>query len=281
MIEILRTGLYTSIQDLGRLGYQTLGIPIGGAMDQNAMHQANRLLGNPKYSAVLEMSFQGPKLLFHEAIQIAVAGAKMEAQLNGQKIEMLGLISIEKNDVLQFGKAVNGKRTYLAVKGGFQSEKIFGSQSQYEGITKYATVRKNEILHIGDPDPNQKLKNLNLAPPLSLEKRIPVYKGPEYALLTEKELIKLTSEVFTISIQNSRMAYLLEEKLTQHVASLWTGPVLPGTVQYTPSGSLIVLMRDAQTTGGYPRVLQLSDEGLNRLAQKSTRDQFQFELVEI
>ena len=76
------------------------------------------------------------------------------------------------------------------------------------------------------------------------------------------------------------MAYVLEEKLTHQLPSIWTAPVLPGTVQCTPDGTLIILMRDAQTTGGYPRILQLSDAGINQLAQKSTQDRFQFELTE-
>lgn len=281
MIEVLRTGLYSSIQDFGRMGYQHLGIPIGGAMDHTAMHEANALLDNPKNSAVLEMSFQGPKLLFHQPLQIALAGATMEIQLNGKKIKPLNLISVEKNETLEFGNVLNGKRTYLAVEGGFQSETVLGSQSQYEGVTKYATLRKNEILNTGGSTQKEKSKNLIMEVTKSFKNLIPVYKGPDYALLSEKEIKRLTSELFTISVQNSRMAYVLEEKLTPHEASLWTGPVMPGTVQYTPNGSLIILMRDAQTTGGYPRILQLSDEGINCLAQKSTRDPFQFELVEI
>ena len=281
MIEVLRTGLYTSIQDEGRLGYQHFGIPIGGAMDLGAMHEANRLLGNPKNSAVLEMSFQGPKLLFHRTTQIAVRGALMEIRLNNQRVESVNVITIKKNDLLQFGAAYHGKRTYLAVPGGFQSEEIFGSQSQYKGLTKFATVKKNELLPIGITTQNHKSIIPTPPSPQTQKKIIQVYKGPEYSFIEKKDRKRVLSDVFTISLQNSRMAYLLEEKLKQHQASLWTGPVLPGTVQYTPSGRLIMLMRDAQTTGGYPRILQITDEGLNRLAQMSTHDQFQFELVEI
>ena len=281
MIEVLRTGLYTSIQDEGRLGYQHFGIPIGGAMDLGAMHEANRLLGNPKNSAVLEMSFQGPKLLFHRTTQIAVRGALMEIRLNNQRVESVNVITIKKNDLLQFGAAYHGKRAYLAVPGGFQSEEIFGSQSQYKGLTKFATVKKNELLPIGITTQNHKSIIPTLPSPQTQKKIIQVYKGPEYSFIEKKDRKRVLSDVFTISLQNSRMAYLLEEKLKQHQASLWTGPVLPGTVQYTPSGRLIMLMRDAQTTGGYPRILQITDEGLNRLAQMSTHDQFQFELVEI
>jgi allophanate hydrolase subunit 2 len=77
------------------------------------------------------------------------------------------------------------------------------------------------------------------------------------------------------------MAYILEEKLVPRISSIWTSPVLPGTVQCTPNGTLIILMRDAQTTGGYPRILQVTDEGLNILAQKSTKECFQFQLSSV
>ena len=114
---------------------------------------------------------------------------------------------------------------------------------------------------------------------LDLKKlKITVYKGPDYDLLPFEAQNQLTKSVFTISPKNSRMAYFLEQKLIHEIPFLWTTPVLPGTVQCTPDGTLMILMRDAQTTGGYPRVLQVSDEGLNLLAQKSTRDSFQFHL---
>jgi allophanate hydrolase subunit 2 len=260
---------------------QNTGIPIGGAMDQAAMQMANSLLNNHKHSAVLEMSFKGPKLFFHQSTTIALAGADMNAKLNEKPINNFTAIKIKENDLLQFGNAHQGKRTYLAVAGGFKNPEILNSRSQYLGITPEATISKTKLIPIDKVDLNLK-KGARLTLTESNETdTIPVYKGPEFYLLPKKAQDQLTKQVFTISNKNSRMAYVLVEKLLHELPSIWTAPLLPGTIQCTPDGTLAILMRDAQTTGGYPRVLQVSDEGINRLAQKSTKDQFQFELTSV
>ena len=281
MIEVLLTGIHSSIQDLGRFGMQNTGIPIGGAMDQTAMQMANSLLNNHKHSAVLEMSFKGPKLLFHQSTTIALAGADMNAKLNEKPINNFTAIKIKENDLLQFGNAHQGKRTYLAVAGGFKNPKILNSRSQYLGITPEATISKTKLIPIDKVDLNLKKGARLTLTESNASDTIPVYKGPEFHLLPKKAQDQLAKQVFTISNKNSRMAYVLVEKLLHELPSIWTAPVLPGTIQCTPDGTLAILMRDAQTTGGYPRVLQVSDEGINRLAQKSTKDQFQFELTSV
>jgi biotin-dependent carboxylase-like uncharacterized protein len=279
MIEVIHPGLYSSIQDSGRFGQQFLGVPISGAMDQIAMHWANSLLNNPKDSAVLEMCFRGPKLLFHQSTAIALAGAHMNATLNGVKVQNLNAIEIKENDILEFGNASKGTRTYMAVAGGIQSPEILGSRSQFKGITTDSRLNKYKLIPFAKVSFVPKKGARLSIPKLDLKKlKITVYKGPDYDLLPFEAQNQLTKSVFTISPKNSRMAYFLEQKLIHEIPSLWTTPVLPGTVQCTPDGTLMILMRDAQTTGGYPRVLQVSDEGLNLLAQKSTRDSFQFHL---
>lgn len=279
MIEVLHPGLHSSIQDLGRLGQQSLGVPIGGAMDQNAMHWANRLLNNPKHSAVLEMSFKGPKLLFHQSTTMVLAGADMNTRLNGLLIPSYSTIEIKEKDLLEFGNANCGKRTYMAVSGGFQTPEILGSRSQFEGITAEPTLSKTKLIPF-DVMKFKPSKGARISPPKAASKEIiiSVYQGPDFHLLPDKAKNELRQNNFSISIKNSRMAYVLEEKLVHQIPSIWTAPVIPGTVQCTPDGTLIVLMRDAQTTGGYPRILQVSDDGLNCLAQKSTKDSFQFQL---
>ena len=279
MIEVLHPGIHTSIQDIGRMGFQSLGVPICGAMDQNAMHWANYLLNNPKQCAVLEMSFKGPKLLFHEATTIALTGADMQAKVNGVALQNHKAIQIKENTILEFGIAQQGKRTYLAIAGGIQSPVVLGSRSQYKDITPQTVIGKTKLIPFNKTQINgQKGARLSFTASDWDKKLIPAYKGPDFHLLPKKAQTQLKNNAFTISVKNSRMAYVLEEKLIHQIPSIWTVPVLPGTVQCTPNGTLIVLMRDAQTTGGYPRVLQISDEGLNLLAQKSTKADFQFKI---
>jgi len=101
-------------------------------------------------------------------------------------------------------------------------------------------------------------------------------KGPEFNLLSDAQQKILTKNLFTISNDNNRTGYRLEEQVKNNLDSILTSGVLPGTVQLTPSGVLIVLMRDCQVTGGYPRVLQLTESAINQMAQKTTHDTFQF-----
>jgi biotin-dependent carboxylase-like uncharacterized protein len=282
MIEVLHPGIQSSIQDLGRLGHQSFGVPIGGAMDQNAFNLSNRLLNNPSHSAALEMGFKGPKLLFHQSTTVALTGADMGAKLNGQKISNFSPVEINEKDLLEFGNAHCGKRTYMAVAGGIQTPEILNSRSQYKGITSESKLSKTKLIPFNmvkfDPP-----KGVRISPRIKESKQmvILVYKGPDFNLLSENAKNKLCQNTFSISNKNSRMAYILEEKLVPRISSIWTSPVLPGTVQCTPNGTLIILMRDAQTTGGYPRILQVTDEGLNILAQKSTKECFQFQLSSV
>ena len=109
--------------------------------------------------------------------------------------------------------------------------------------------------------------------------KLTVNKGPEYELLNDKQLEYLFAREFSIANENNRMAYQLEETIPGHEISMLTSATLPGTVQLTPSGKLIILMKDGQTTGGYPRILQLSDDAINMLAQKKFGDLINFKLI--
>ena len=109
--------------------------------------------------------------------------------------------------------------------------------------------------------------------------KIEVYRGPEFDKLSKIQKENLFNTLFTISNFNNRMAVRLKEKFKNELSQIWTAPVIPGIVQCTPDGSLIILMRDAQVTGGYPRILQLNNNSLNLLSQKNTEDKIRFKLL--
>ena len=117
MIEIQNAGWYTTIQDLGRFGHQSLGVPVSGAMDLIAFNWATRLLNNDPNAACLEMTIEGPSLKFHQATHIAITGALMPALLNFNPVKMYEPIQINKGDILQFSTTKGGCRTYLALLG--------------------------------------------------------------------------------------------------------------------------------------------------------------------
>ena len=279
MIKVLSSGFYASIQDLGRNGYRSIGVPSSGSMDSYSATLANVLLGNRENEAIIEVFFGGVRLLFLEACYLCISGADFSVTLDKSLIKLNVPFWAPKGSELRFGKRKFGARTYLGVKGGIQTRSILGSKSSYQGITSSVKLEKEMLLSI-DPDAVHKIdrKRGVLKSPSAhfLTEEIPCFKGPEFELLTEEQQSILLSKKYTISGDHNRMGYRLREKVFNHFDSMLTSAVLPGTVQLTPSGELVVLMRDCQVTGGYPRVLQLSEEGINRLAQKTTNDSLRF-----
>ncbi|PKP26405.1 MAG: allophanate hydrolase [Bacteroidetes bacterium HGW-Bacteroidetes-2] len=282
MIEILSSGLYTTIQDLGRYGYRKYGVPISGAMDGYSAKLANQLLGNAKDCAVLEITFLGPVLKFKTATQIVITGAGFTPTLNYKEISMNTPIEVSMESILNFGLPTFGFRGYLAVKGGFKAEKTLGSSSFYKGINAKGLLQKGTILEINQSEKKCIKTNASVHVKKThfTAERLEVLKGPEFKNLTKEDQSKLQKLHFTVTSQSNRMAYLLKNASIITAKEIITAPVQPGTVQITPSGKIMVLMRDAQTTGGYARILQLTEKSINQLAQKNAGDKVMFLFLE-
>ena len=184
--------------------------------------------------------------------------------------------------VAELSKLPGGRashRGYLAIKEGFKSKNILGSQSQFYPITATGSIKdRDELEYIAVSSFNPKISELKVDPLLE-ETVLEVSKGPEYGLLDDDHLENLFFKEFSIAKEYNRMGYQFEEKIKGHKISMLTSATLPGTVQLTSSGKLIVLMKDGQTTGGYPRLLQLSDNAISILAQKKFGDYVSFKLV--
>ena len=281
MLKVLKSGFFTTIQDKGRVGFASVGVPISGAMDQFSADLANRILNNSANCAVLEITLGACKFKFTKTTTICISGGDFSPTINNIAISLNKRILIHPNDILSFGKINYGIRCYLAVKDGFLSEKKLNSRSFYPNITKDFLLRK------GDCIPYKEIENVIETSKASIKINqnhftnlfIECYKGPEFDLLSDHQQKQILDTFFTVSKDNSRMGYKLNEVLTNNLAQILTSSVLPGTVQLTPSGTLIVLMRDCQVTGGYPRVLQLTENAINQLAQKTTSAAFQFLLI--
>ncbi len=276
MIEILKLGLYDSIQDLGRKGVQQFGVPQSGAMDAYSAKMANLILDNPMDAAVLEFTMLGPTLKCLKDTVICLSGAESRPKINERPVEQHKALSFKSGDVLNIGPCLNGARGYLAVDGGFQTETVLGSRSQYANITAAFKLQKGDRLPI-DQNVQEKASNralLRLPPEHFNTHTLTVFPGPEFSRLSKTQADTLMTQNFSVSKDSNRMAYQLNETLENELQSCITSLVLPGTVQLTPSGQLVILMRDCQTTGGYPRVLQLSEQAIDRLSQKKIGDQF-------
>ena len=279
-LEVLHPGLFSTIQDFGRRGFQKYGVPCSGAMDRIALKTANLILQNHADAAVLEITQMGPKLKFWEMTTIAISGAYLSPKLNDAKIENNEVIKVNAGDVLSFGKPELGMRAYLAVLNGFQAEKVLESRSWYAGITEHDRLDKGMILEYLSCDEEKRETHTSVKSKEEYlrSESLEVFPGPEFEQLPETLKNHLLQNKFSIDKNNNRMAIQLSEILENELDPIITGPVLPGTVQLTPGGKLIVLMRDCQTTGGYPRILQLSEKAINMMAQKKAGDRIRFKL---
>lgn len=279
MLKVLKSGFYTTIQDTGRFGLRDKGVPISGIMDMETVFKLNTLLENEENAAVLEITMTGPTLEFEEDAFIALGGAEFSITLNNEPIENYQVLKINSGDILSYGRLKKGFRGYLAIKDGFKSDTVLGSRSYYKSINPQGFVKdKSEIAYSKSSKFNPKLSGLKVDDILD-EKVLLVGKGPEFMLLSDKQLENLFFKEFTVANENNRMAYQLNETLIGHTFSMLTSATLPGTVQFTPSGKLIILMKDGQTTGGYPRILQLTDHAISILAQKKAGDTVIFKLI--
>jgi len=301
--HVLEAGLLTSIQDLGRAGLRHLGIPHGGAADRYSAALANICLGNSIHAPVIECTQGGLIIECHlsndEKINIAVSGADMKVQLNDREITYSKSICVTHGDILKFGQATSGLRSYLAVTGGFAGDNFFQSQSTHfmAGTTSGFGGHQGRALRAGDRlVPSQNLHDAPshlflssaLYPQFTNEWVLRVTAGPDVQGLPQfdQQLIfeNLLGQAFMITHESNRMGLRLkatkpfsqENMLKELTAS---APVFPGTVQWPAGGMPILLGCDAQTTGGYGRALQVIATDLPLIGQMRAMDKVWFQKI--
>lgn len=291
-IQVIKQGIADSLQDLGRKGYQHLGINPGGVMDEVACRVAGMLVGNDPSEAVVELHFPAGTFLFQEEVLIALSGADFGARINQTEIPLNTPVWVGKNSVLSFQEPVQGRWCYLAVRGGFSIPKWLGSygthlKAKAGGYNGRYLKRQDEIpLSLG-PRPSPRLGNKDCkALPWKADVRelympggkIRILEGKEFRWLNAPSRQLFLSLPFTVTLKSDRMGYRLKgpfmksSTMTQLVSTGLTG----GTVQLLPSGELIVLMADHQATGGYPRVAHIISVDLPALAQTSLHSPVHF-----
>lgn len=293
-IKIIKPGVLSTLQDGGRSGFRSIGIGPGGVMDQYAFHVANRLLGNDPATTVIEMHFPAPVIEFNTSASCCLSGADFQAKLNDELLKTWSTFIVKPGDILQFEKIQKGFRCYLAIQGGFTGEEWLGSRSTNLNLRmggyKGRALQKGDCILIGNFNFEKaiSLKNVNM--PAELEKIydeanvINCLPGPEWNLLNTEAQQRLLSSNFSITVNSNRMACLLEGenfKITFPQVELLSSAVLAGTVQFLPNGSLAVLMTDHQTTGGFPRILQVLQSQLPKLAQTRPGSDIQFRMTDI
>ena len=275
-IKIIDSGFYTSIQDRGRYGYRGIGVPVSGPMDYFSFNKANLLVENYNSEALLESTFKGPKILFSGNCKVAVTGAEVIIKKNDELMKLNESFLCELGDVLDIGVVKNGYRNYISFRGGLTNEKKFGSYSQYYPITSKGTVNKGQNILLKGSKKNIKTNSI-LTKKMKLNNVLDVYQGPFWNNLNNQLKNKIENSEYKIG-SNNRMAYILSGIGLENEISTHSKSVIPGTVQLTPNGELIVVMRDGQVTGGYPRILQLNETSQSKLAQFGTGKSITFKI---
>jgi len=283
MIEVIRPGLLTTVQDCGRYGYQQYGVPVCGAMDGYAFTMANLLVGNNEGDACLEISLLGPCLRVLCDTAIAVTGAHLNPTVNEEPLSMWQAVSVRRADVISFGEPRTGCRSYLAIAGGIDVPEVMGSRSTYVrsrlGGLDGRPIRSGDSLHTGGSRPllTAKLPRQYI-PELMAENTLRVILGPQHDRFTEKGIHTFLSSEYTVTAQADRMGCRLEGPPIEHIhgADIMSDGIPPGAVQVPADGLPIVLLADRQTTGGYTKIATVSTIDLSKIAQAQLGDRMRF-----
>lgn len=307
MIKIIKPGLLTTVQDLGRYGLQKYGVIASGAMDQLSHRIANLLVGNDESKSTLEITLTGPVIEFTETTLISLAGGNLSPKINGCSIDLWRPILVNKGSTLSFGPCKTGCRAYLAVAGSFQVTTVMGSASTYlrAGIGGFfgRALKAGDIL---DMEPMSKCSK-RIFQRLSTElcerdyieakwmvdplistyyidkQPIRVIKGRQYYWFKEESIQAFFQKEFMVTSQSDRMGYRLKgDPLTLATAEEMVSEAVGfGTIQVPAEGNPIVLLADRQTTGGYPKIAQIATVDLPLIAQAKPGDKLQFKLISL
>jgi antagonist of KipI len=283
-IQVLRPGLLTTVQDLGRHGYQHLGLCPGGAMDPVALALANALVGNAAGEGTLEITVLGPELVFEEDALVALCGAEFQGGVPRHRP-----VLVAAGAKLSIGRAQRGARAYLAVAGGFALDPVLGSRATYLpgrfGGFQGRALRRGDVLPLrGDAARISKERFLRLkkargrtvrwhVPPLTLPEHEPVVlhamEGPHCAEFDAASQRAFFDATWKIAPESNRMGFRLAGPALVRAGGgeILSGPTCLGTVQVPASGAPIALMADHQTTGGYPRIAEIATADVPCLAQ--------------
>jgi len=283
-IKIIKNGIADTIQDIGRYGYQHLGIQANGFLDYQSARLANTILGNLKDSPVFEIHFPASSFCFTCNYTICISGANFVPVLNEKSIAINTPIEVNQNDVLQFLKPLEGRVAYIAIQGTIKEEAWLNSHSYFaNSIQKDAQFEWEASTSIS----NQFLKNSALLTseiineihsPIFSTAPIQFIPGPAWNDLTEASQKVFLSTEYHIGMQANRMGYPLKGALLQlnKPNQYLSSAVTRGTLQLLPNGELMVLMANHQTIGGYANLGQIILVDLPRLAQASNQTSIHF-----
>jgi antagonist of KipI len=286
-IHVLRPGLQTTVQDLGRWGFQAQGVPVAGPMDPFSHRLANALVGNARTAATLEVALVGPEIEFDDERVVAVTGAEFAVTFDTGVVPHAQAFVVPSGARLHFGMRRRGARAYLAVDGGFDAPILFGSRSTHVssrmgGWAGRAMVR-GDRLPLGPPSgrrPRLPRQNVQLHDVLASSPVLRVLPGPERDRFDDDALEALQSGPYAIDGESDRMGFRLSGPRLHHTrgADIISDATPLGSLQVPGSGQPILLMADRQTTGGYPKVATVITADIGIAGQAAPGDDLLFKI---
>lgn len=299
MISVVKPGLLTTVQDLGRFGYQKFGVVVGGALDRFAARVMNSLVGNDEEAALLEFAQLGPELRFEADALIAWTGADFGARIGGELLPADRAVRVRAGETVAFGAARVGVRGWLAVAGGIEVPLVLGSRTTYRrggfGGFEGRPLRAGDGLRCGDASEWAR-RYLGKAPRIStwsvrpptlgkppLAGAVRAMRGPEWDWFAVEAQRMFFANEWTATKDADRMGVRLAgPELPQRASrEMVSEGVADGVVQVPAGGAPIVLLPSRQTVGGYPRIAVVATVDLGRLAQLAPGRTVRFEEISV
>jgi len=273
-LEIIQAGTFTTAQDAGRFGLAHMGVPVSGYMDDQAAQLANWMVGNPPDETLLEITWTGIEMISHVGCTLAIAGAEFICVVNDKPVNTDEVIHLKNGDNFKMRRLLVGVRAYLAVAGGLGLESVAGSFSTltvaqlggFNGRQLQAgdnlTVTPKTVIHARKKPAWKKLK----AQKIHVIRATP---GPEFDWLEPGGIRQAFGQTYQLSHHFDRQGFRLKSEPITSIKTthLQSSGLVAGSLQLTPDGQTILAMNDAQTIGGYPRILVVNHDELHKLAQ--------------
>jgi antagonist of KipI len=296
-LRVIKPGLLTSIQDLGRKGFQQHGVIVSGAMDTYSLRIANMLVGNKEGEAALEITLMGPTLKIEKNCLIAITGGNLSPTIDSQTVPMWKPVYVKKGTILRFEGCKSGCRSYLSVAGGYAISTVMNSKSTYLrgeiGGYKGRALKVDDVVDFNVTSTilnNREFKEAFTAPKWFVNdkefmpSRMPAIRfidGSQSDYFTDSSKVSFTENLFKVSNQSDRMGYRISGPLLElnEKRELLSEAVTNGSVQVPPDGNPIILLADSQTTGGYPKIAQVITADLPMIAQIKPGESIQFSRV--
>lgn len=311
-IYVLKPGMLTAVQDLGRFGFQKYGVSVSGAMDKDAAKIANLLVGNAEEDAVLEVTLSGAEFRVEKTGLISVCGGDLKPVIDGEPLPMWRPLLVKKGSRIRFRgpdyKKMRGCRAYIAAAGGIDVPVLMGSRSTYlrgeMGGYSGRMLQTGDVLTVCEPGRmsrvlEQVIKANGIDRTVyqttawyvdpyfiySEQNVIRVMEGAHFSLLTADSKKRFALQNYLIEPSSDRMGYRLRGSEGPfdflEKAELLSEGVTEGTLQLPPGGEPILLLTDRQTTGGYPRIAQAASVDLPLLAQLPPGARLSFQIISV